>query len=81
MVYNVGQYEIREELIAQDETVLNQVGKPTQAPTLRWLFQRMKGINLVIIPGQRACVTGLTEEKKKILRLFGKEVAQLYKLA
>jgi transposase len=81
MVYNVGQYEIREELIAQDETVLNQVGKPTQTPTLRWLFQRMNGINLVIIPGQRACVTGLTEEKKKILRLFGKEVAQLYRLA
>lgn len=81
MVYNVGQYEIREALIAQNETVLNQVKKPTKTPTLRWLFQRMNGINLVIIPGRVACITGLTEEKKKILRLFGQEVAQLYNLA
>jgi transposase len=80
MVYNVGQYEIREELSSQEETVLNQVGKPIKNPTLRWLFQRMNGINLVTIPGQNAFVMGLTDEKRKILRLFGPAVAQLYKL-
>jgi transposase len=80
MVYNVGQYKIREKLKATDETVKNQVGKPVQNPTLRWLFQRMNGINLVTIAGQASCITGLTDEKRKILRLFGPTIAQLYKL-
>jgi transposase len=80
MVYNAGEYEIRETLKSEKETVLNQVGKPTDKPTMRWLFQRMNGINLVTLPGQRRCITGLTEEKKKILRLFGPEVARLYNL-
>ena len=43
MVYNVGQYKIREALKATDETVKNQVGKSLQNPTLRWLFQRING--------------------------------------
>jgi transposase len=81
MVYNVGEYEIRETLKSEKETVLNQVGKATSKPTMRWLFQRMNGINLVTLPGQKACITGLTEEKKKILRLFGVEIARLYNLA
>lgn len=81
MVYNAGEYEIRETLKSEKETVLNQVGKATSKPTMRWLFQRMNGINLVTLPGQKACVTGLTEEKKKILHLFGPEIARLYNLA
>jgi transposase len=81
MVYNAGEYEIRETLKSKNETVLNQVGKATSKPTMRWLFQRMNGINLVNLPGQGTYITGLTEEKKKILRLFGPEVARLYNLA
>jgi len=80
MVYNVGQYEIRETLTSQKVTVLNQVNKPTDKPTMRWLFQRMNGINVVFISGQRVSISGLTQEKKKILRLFGQEIAQLYNL-
>jgi len=81
MVYNAGEYEIRETLKSKNETVLNQVGKATRTPTMRWLFQRMNGINVLSLPGQSACITGLTEEKKKILRLFGPEIARLYNLA
>ena len=81
MVYNAGEYGIRETLKSKNETVLNQVGKATSKPTMRWLFQRMNGINVVLIPGQNTLITGLSEEKKKILRLFGVEIASLYKLA
>lgn len=54
MVYNAGEYEIRETLKSEKETVLNQVGKATSKPTMRWLFQRMNGINLVTLPGQKS---------------------------
>ena len=81
MVYNVGQYQLRETLKSQQETVLNQVGKPINNPTLRWIFQRMNGIHLIKVPGGDSYVVGLTAEKEKILRLCGKEIARLYKLA
>ena len=81
MVYNAGEYEIRETLKSEKETVLNQVGKPTSKPTMRWLFKRMNSINLVTLPGQSARITGLSGEKKKILRLFGPEIARIYNLA
>jgi transposase len=80
MVYNTGEYEIRETLKTENATVLNQVGKGTNKPTMRWLFQRMNGINILSLPGQRTIITGLSEEKKKILRLFGPEIARLYNL-
>jgi transposase len=80
MVYNAGQYQVRKELEVQQETILSQVGKPTVKPTLRWIFQKMSGIHRVHIPGQDSCLTGLNEEKKKILRLFGPEVCRVYKL-
>ena len=81
MVYNVGEYEIRETLKAENETVLNQIGRPTSTPTMRWLFQRMNAISVVSIRGQSVFITGLSAEKEKILRLFGQEIARLYNLA
>jgi transposase len=80
MVYNAGQYQVRKELEVQEESILSQVGKPTKKPTLRWIFQKMSGIHRVHIPGQDSCLTGLNKEKEKILRLFGPEVCQVYKL-
>ncbi len=81
MVYNVGQYEIREALEAQGETVKNQVGKATNTPTLRWLFQQMAGVYSVSIDGGRSCISGLTEEKRKIVMLCGEDIARIYQMA
>lgn len=80
MVYNAGQYQVREALEVQQESLLSQVKKPTKKPTLRWIFQKMAGIHRVHIPGQGSCLAGLTKEKEKIIRLFGLEVCRVYKL-
>ena len=80
MVYNAGQYQIRKELEVQQESIRSQVGKPTKKPTLRWIFQKVSGIHRVHVPGQGSCLAGLSEEKEKIIRLFGPEVCQVYKL-
>jgi len=80
MVYNAGQYQVREALKVQQENILSQVGKPTAKPTLRWIFQKMSGIHRVHIRGQDSCLVGLNEEKEKIIRLFGQEVCRVYKL-
>ena len=50
MVYNVGQYVVRKEREVQQQSILSQVGKPINKPTLRWIFQKMSGIHRVHIP-------------------------------
>ena len=47
MVYNLAQYRLREALKAENETLPNQINKPIQNPTLRWIFQIMEGISVV----------------------------------
>jgi hypothetical protein len=39
LVYNLGQRQLRQALAQHDETIPNQLGKPTSSPTLRWVFQ------------------------------------------
>ncbi len=80
MVYNLGQFQFREALKEQDETILNQNKRPISTPTLRWIFQVLDGINFVTIEGHGSNITGLTAEKKKILSLFGSEVCRIYNI-
>ena len=47
MVYNFAQYRARQALQETNETVPNQVGKPINNPTLKWIFQIMEGISIV----------------------------------
>jgi hypothetical protein len=77
-VYTAGQYQVRKELEVQQASILSQLGKPTKKPTLRWIFQKMSGIHRVHILGQGSWLTGLNEEKEKIIRLFGTEVCRVY---
>jgi transposase len=41
--------ELRIELIRRDESIPNQVGKPTQRPTMRRIFQMFEGIHVLLI--------------------------------
>jgi transposase len=39
LVYNLAQRQLRLALAEQQESIPNQLGKPTDSPTLRWVFQ------------------------------------------
>lgn len=52
LVYNLGQRQLRQALNAAHDSIPNQLGKPTQTPTLRWVFQYFMAIHLVVINGQ-----------------------------
>lgn len=80
MVYNIAQYELREKLAEQKETIPNQVGKPTTSPTLRSIFLNLQDIALVHIGDSQPVVTNITELREKILRLFPPAVQQIYGL-
>jgi transposase len=84
MIYNVGQYKLREQLKAHQTTLPNQLGKEISNPTLKWIFQMMEGINMVYFYNEslthtiREVVTNLNKLRRKIIALFGKNAAWIY---
>ncbi|MGB7083998.1 MAG: IS1634 family transposase [Phormidesmis sp.] len=78
LVYNLGQRQLRQALNTAKETIPNQLGKPTQTPTLRWVFQSFMAVHLVVLNGQQQ-VLNLNENHRKILRFLG-SAAQEYDL-
>jgi transposase len=78
MVYNTTEYQMREAMAEQEETLPNQKGKQTARPTLRWVFQMMQGIHILKLAGVPDCVAGKTELKDKIIRLFGAAACTVY---
>ena len=66
MVYNLGQRELRNALQTAQTGVKNQVGKITESPTLRWIFQCFQGIHLLQL-NETQQVVNLTEKRSFIL--------------
>jgi transposase len=78
MVYNTSEYMMREKMREEEITVPNQKKKETGKPTLRWVFQLMQGIHTLKLPGRKSRVTGKTEVREKIIRLFGPVACSIY---
>lgn len=73
LIYSIAEWMIRKRLKESGETVLNQLGKPTQCPTLKWIF-KFRNINEAIIELKGSVhreVINLNEEQIKIIKLFG----------
>lgn len=84
LVYSLAQRRMRNLLEAQGETLPNQIGLPTEKPTLRWVFQLLDGIHRVTVyaHGQiNTFIDGLTDLRNKILQLFGQTVCQIYQIS
>jgi hypothetical protein len=60
-------------------THVNQLGKPTDSPTLRWVFQCFMAVHLVVFQGVRQ-VVNLTDERVYILRFFSDIIRRYYLL-
>jgi transposase len=85
MVYNIAQYKMRKALKEREETIPNQLNKPVQNPTIRWIFQLMEGIGVIQLydvakKEVKRLVTNLNQLRKKIIRLFGDTACILYGL-
>jgi transposase len=79
LVYNLGQRQLRQTLQQTDQTLPNQLGKATQRPTLRWLFQCFMAVHYVVLDGMQQ-VINLTDDHRRILQFFGSTCRQYYLL-
>ena len=82
LVYRLAEHRLRQRLAETGATVPDQLKKPTQRPTLRWVFQCFEGISLILIGqgevGEVAQVTGLTDLHLLILSLLGPPYEKYY---
>ncbi len=80
-LYSIAQWKLRERLKETNEFVRNQVKKPIQNPTMRWVFFLFRGITelTIIIDGiVEKRVANMTDELQEILSLMGKECEKYY---
>lgn len=81
LVYSLAERKIRKALIDTNQFVPDQKGKPTQKPTMRWIFQMFEGViiaSLDIGRGIQNLVLNLTDHLKQILRLLGDLCMRIY---
>jgi transposase len=84
LVYRLAEHRLRQRLQESQQTIPNQVNKPTDKPTMRWVFQCFEGIELLHIrigSMLQTRVLRLQALHHKILRLLGPVYLQFYLLS
>lgn len=84
LVYSLAQHALRQALKAADETIPNQLKKPTQRPTLAWicrLFHGVQVLHIQLADHVQRLVINLTDTTKRIIHLFGPHALCIYGLA
>ncbi len=80
LVYNLGQREIRNCLQRTEKMLKNQLGKCTNSPTLRWIFQCFQGLHVLTFSSLETIVN-LTEERRFILEFLPSSCQRYYLLS
>jgi transposase len=79
LVYNLAQRQLRLALALSQDTIPNQLGKPTNSPTLRWVFQCFMAVHLVSFQGLTQ-VVNLSPLRLRILNFFSPACQRYYLL-
>lgn len=81
LIYSIAEWILRKRLKENGETIFNQLGKPTQRPTLKWIFQKFRNINEAIIELKDSVhreIINFNDEQRKIVELFGQGCEKYY---
>jgi transposase len=70
LVYALGEWALRRGLAETGSSLSDQKGRPTQRPTLRWVFQLFLWVRLVELEG-RPLVLNLAPHQETAVRLLG----------
>ena len=79
LVYTLAQRQIRNALFNSKSTIKNQLGKATDRPTLRWIFQCFQCIHLVEYNNEKH-VSNWTQDRDFILNLLPDDCFRYYQL-
>ena len=80
-IYSMTEFRLRRELVNSDKTVISQTKKPTQRPSLKWiffLFRRVREYSIIRNGNKTVKIANLSEDLKNILALLGKPYENYY---
>ena len=83
MIYSIAEWTIRKKLRESEKTIPNQLKKPTQKPTFKWiafLFMGVAEVTVWINGEMHQKIANLNDNLVKIIRLFGKGCEKYYGL-
>jgi transposase len=81
LVYRLAEYRLRAHLAESEQTISDQVHKPTARPTMRWVFQCFEGIELLHVQTATTSLTivlRLESVYRPILVLLGSLYEKIY---
>ena len=83
LIYSYAEWKLRRRLKEVGQSVPNQLKKPTQKPTMRWIFQLFMRVTLIIVTEGQHVVSRqikLSETQDLVLELLGKDCKKYYGL-
>ena len=80
MVYTLAQRQLRQALLLTEQTVPDQRKRPTQTPTIRWIFQCFQSIHVLWLEG-RKLISNLNDFHLQVLALLGPPCQKYYCLS
>lgn len=81
MVYGFSQYEFRNALKEENESIPDQRKKETQKPRMQWVYRLFHGVQVLTISVEKytqELVINLNQTLKKIIRFFGPRAMEIY---
>ena len=82
LVYALAERKLRDALKALNTTIPNQLNKPTQTPTMRWVFQMFQGLDILLIYQNGHVVSrklvNLRPVQQQVITLLGPQVQKCY---
>jgi transposase len=82
LVYFLAERKLRLALKAMNATIPNQLRKPTQTPTIRWVFQMFQGLDILLIHQHDQVVfrklVNLRPVQQQVITLLGPQVQECY---
>lgn len=78
LVYSALEFKTRTLLKEKQITFNNQLGKPSEKPTMSWIFQCFEGIHVLYVPDNKPIILNLEKQHVIILDLFGENYWKFY---
>ena len=83
LIYSFAECRLRERLKETGQSVPNQLNKPTQRPTMRWIFEIFMGVIQAVVSSGGKIIkvsVNLTSTQITILKLLGQECEKYYRM-
>jgi transposase len=82
LIYSLAERKLRQALKEMNATVPDQRQKPTQRPTMRWIFQLFEGLDILLVKQNGEVMLrqllNLCTEQEQVITLLGPQVQKCY---